>query len=363
MGLYDRHYHRADDEDDRGGSLGRAWRRITEGESFFSWSLPLFTAFGIRVRVHLIFVLLAVAQLIHSAVRRDVIGVGYTAYAIVALFVLVLLHEFGHCFACRRVGGEADEILMWPLGGLASCSPPHRWGASLVTTLGGPAVNAVLVPVLGLAVLALGLGWNALVFNPFDPGAALRTAQVTTHAERCVWWLYYVNLLLLLFNMLLPMYPLDAGRIVQEVLWRRLGYERSMWISVNVGLFLAVAVGLFALLGGGGYLLGVAIFAGITCYQQKRALLFARLEDGGVAAGGFGAAWSDGGASGGGRGADESSRKYRQALRRQQRERQEQAEVDRILAKIAASGLNSLTRRERRALRRATERKRGGAVT
>ena len=53
-------------------------------------------------------------------------------------------------------------------------------------------------------------------------------------------------------------------------------------------------------------------------------------------------------------------RKYKEALKQQQREQHDQAEVDRILAKIAATGMDSLSRAERRALQRATESKRRG---
>ena len=41
----------------------------------------------------------------------------------------VLLHEFGHVAACRSTGGEADEILMWPLGGLAFTRPVNDFKA------------------------------------------------------------------------------------------------------------------------------------------------------------------------------------------------------------------------------------------
>ena len=46
-----------------------------------------------------------------------------------ALFLIVLMHEFGHSLACRSVGGRADRILLWPLGGAAFVKPPHRPGA------------------------------------------------------------------------------------------------------------------------------------------------------------------------------------------------------------------------------------------
>ncbi|MCH7765652.1 MAG: M50 family metallopeptidase [Acidobacteria bacterium] len=55
------------------------------------------------------------------------------------LFVVVLVHEFGHCFGARYTGGEADEILIWPLGGLAYASPPHNAKAHMITTVAGPA--------------------------------------------------------------------------------------------------------------------------------------------------------------------------------------------------------------------------------
>ena len=49
-----------------------------------------------------------------------------------SLFVIVLLHEFGHAIACRQVGGIANEIVLWPLGGIAFVQPPARPGALVV---------------------------------------------------------------------------------------------------------------------------------------------------------------------------------------------------------------------------------------
>ena len=48
-----------------------------------------------------------------------------------ALFFIVTLHEFGHALACRSVGGKADQIVLWPLGGVAYVDPPQRPGATL----------------------------------------------------------------------------------------------------------------------------------------------------------------------------------------------------------------------------------------
>src|SRR5207247_4385868 len=65
-----------------------------------------------------------------------------------SLFVIVLLHEFGHALACRQVGGQAHRIVLWPLGGVAFVSPPPRPGATLWSIAAGPLVPAAIEPVL-----------------------------------------------------------------------------------------------------------------------------------------------------------------------------------------------------------------------
>src|SRR5689334_8306909 len=116
MGFNDRRY------DDGEGRFRRALRQT---KRFFGWSLPLFTVprwvpwvRGIHVRIHILYILVAISELL-GALRQDAIGFQYALAMMGTLLVLVLLHEFGHCAACRLVGGQADEILMWPLGGLA----------------------------------------------------------------------------------------------------------------------------------------------------------------------------------------------------------------------------------------------------
>src|SRR3974377_2214102 len=43
-----------------------------------------------------------------------------------ALFSIVLLHEFGHALACRQVGGQANQIVLRPLGGAGFVAHPPR---------------------------------------------------------------------------------------------------------------------------------------------------------------------------------------------------------------------------------------------
>src|SRR3954468_2776303 len=103
MGWEDRPYYR-----DRGGSgsLSNPLMWLLTG------SVPLFTAFGIRVRAHASLLLMIVLVLLFG------LGQGFTwqdrVQSMSILFGIILLHEFGHCFAAPSVGGEANDILMWP---------------------------------------------------------------------------------------------------------------------------------------------------------------------------------------------------------------------------------------------------------
>jgi stage IV sporulation protein FB len=337
----------------------RGLRRVFgEGENPLTWSLPLYTAFGIRVRIHLFFVIWIVVELLQSMARSN-IGWQFTGLGIAALFGLVLLHEYGHCYACRRVGGTADQILLWPLGGLASCLPPYGWKPDLITTVGGPAVNLVLWPLFGTLLAVLIPAGNiipALFFNPFDPAQGLGEVRLTDGTQPmwlyAIWWLYYTNAVLFLFNVLVPMYPMDSGRILHALLWSRLGDRRALAITINVGFVVAVILFIVGMTGGNGLLMGLALFGGITCWLEKRRLA---MMDPVVGAYDFERGYQSLPRE------DETAkeRKAKAAERRRKEQEKEQAELDRILAKIAGSGMNSLTGAEKKWLQRATERRRG----
>lgn len=338
---------------------GNSWfRRVFfRGDDPMRWGIPLFRLRGILVQVGWLFIIFAGLELITGSLKGGFVP---AALAMGSLFVLVLLHEFGHCFACRWVEGEADEILMWPLGGLAFCRPPHNWKAEFITVAGGPGVNLVLVPILGVVTQLVWDGHARLIFNPFQPGlvvnefatAASLTGQsnLQLYSKMYVWWLYYTNLVLLAFNVLLPMFPMDGGRLLQTLLWRSMGYRRSMSIAVNVGLVAAVVLAMIGISSDSGRTIGIAIFGGLTCWNERRRLT-ATDE---IAAESYGAHLGQGAEE-----AEEDSPSQRKADKAAEQALREQEEVDRILAKIKSSGMGSLSRKERRTLQGATKRRRG----
>src|SRR5207248_9951886 len=94
------------------------------------WSFPLpGRPFGITVKVHLLFPIVAVGLIVRTAFQQGAVpGVWQDAtWVMIVLLLSVLLHEFGHCAGARLVYGDAAEILIWPLGGLASIDVPTAW--------------------------------------------------------------------------------------------------------------------------------------------------------------------------------------------------------------------------------------------
>jgi Zn-dependent protease len=175
------------------------------------------------------------------------------------LFLIVTLHEFGHSLACRQVGGEADHIVLWPLGGVAYVRPPQRPGATLWSLAAGPLVNVALIPVLlGLGLLNYAVGLATAV-----PDGAL-----LIHA------LWYINVFLLAFN-LLPIYPLDGGQILRSLLWFGLGRANSLTVATVIGFLGVLGLVGFAFLAGSAWMGILAAFIAMNCwrgFQQARML-------------------------------------------------------------------------------------------
>jgi Zn-dependent protease len=188
----------------------------------------LFRFAGIQVYLHFTWFLVAVFQVTQFAGRYS--SPIWAVLEYVGLFVIVLLHEFGHALACRQTGGVADRIVLWPLGGIAFVNPPPRPGAYLWSIAAGPLVNVVLFPVLSLALSVAEAQW-----------------RMSNHdAYLLIFWLWYINNGLLIFN-LLPIYPLDGGQIVRGLLWFVVGRIRSLKIASMIGFAGAILLVLLAI--------------------------------------------------------------------------------------------------------------------
>ena len=193
-------------------------------------SFHLFRLAGIDVHLHWSWFLVAIYQI---SSRPDYYSSPvWKVLEYLALFVIVLMHEFGHALACRQVGGSSDQIVLWPLGGVAYVNAPQRPGATLWSIAAGPLVNVALVPVF------LGLWW---LDHANNWAHQLPDFHVFLHS------LMVINAVLLIFN-LLPVYPLDGGQILRSLLWYPLGKARSLQVATVIGFL------------GGAALVGLAVW-------------------------------------------------------------------------------------------------------
>jgi Zn-dependent protease len=186
-------------------------------------SFRLFRIAGIDLYLHWSWFIVAMYEI--SSRTSGYSSPLWNALEYLTLFGIVLLHEMGHALACRQVGGEANLIVLWPLGGVAYVSPPARPGATLWSIAAGPLVNVALVPVLYL------LGR----LHPTTGGLADVPDDVFMYFKA----IRNINYMLLGFN-LLPIYPLDGGQIVRSLLWFVIGRAHSLLVASILG-FVGVA--------------------------------------------------------------------------------------------------------------------------
>jgi Zn-dependent protease len=344
-----------------------------------SWSFPIGRVFGIQIRVHVLLPLVFLGLLLRAAFQKDVIPGSWLDLFIVLglIFGSVLLHEFGHCFAARWVEGDANEVLLWPLGGLAYCDVPHTPRANFITVLCGPLVNLALC--LACAVFIIGLSdptlrptWNPLWY-PLRQNEAGEILMYTWSGDRHmtanpVWLilarLFWVNWILFLFNMVLVAYPMDAARLLQCSLWKYVGYQKATMITVMVGFVMAIIVGIVAIATNEllpGFL---ALFIYVSCRHQWIVLEMGAEDSpfGYDFSQGYTSLERDQPAAAPPRRRPSWFQRWRQRrtqlkMQRQQEQREaEERRLDELLEKVQRSGLAALTDEERRFLKRASDR-------
>jgi Zn-dependent protease len=220
-------------------------------------SIHLFRIKGIDVYLNWTWFLVALFEI--QARKGRYSSVLWNVMEYLALFAIVLTHEFGHALACRSVGGTADKIMLWPLGGVAYVNPPQRPGATLWSIAAGPLVNVALAPVLWLAS-TIAAGGQGQDFHAL------------------LWEVFKINLGLLIFN-ILPIYPLDGGQILRSLLWFPFGRARSLLIASVLGFFGVAGFVLLALWEQSIWLGLIAAYAGMNCWNGfKTARALGNLE-------------------------------------------------------------------------------------
>lgn len=202
------------------------------------WSFPLGTWLSTRVRMSVFFPLILLVLCFRLGVQLGLI-------TSLVLFVSVLVHEFAHVLAARYTGGGGDEILVWPLGGLAYVHPANTYGSVVLTAAAAPLANLVLCGASVLGVLQnRAEGFLAEALNPFVMPNLAFESQVVADLLVVV---FVVNWVLFLVN-LIPIYPLDGGQILQATLYEHLGHAHGAELYAKIGTVCAVLLMVVGLL-------------------------------------------------------------------------------------------------------------------
>jgi len=196
------------------------------------WSLNLGKIFGINVLVHFTFVLIFVYVGYYNYQEfHSISQLAYICLVVFLSFICVLMHEFGHALAARKVGIKTRQILILPIGGMAQIeNMPENPKDELFVTICGPLVN------LGIII----------IFLPFALiNHSLQEVFFINQFGDIIPDIIHVNIILFVFN-LIPAYPMDGGRILRALLAFKLKYIQATLIASRVGQ--ALAISLFAYL-------------------------------------------------------------------------------------------------------------------
>ena len=222
----------------------------------WQWKLGRFA--GVDVYVHATFLLLigwvGYSHWLENQNWGEVlIGILF----ILALFLCVVLHEYGHALTARRYGIKTRDITLYPIGGVARLERmPEKPIEELWVALMGPAVNVVIAAILFVYLY---------VTNSLVPFTTLTVAS-GSFAERMM----IVNIWLVLFN-LIPAFPMDGGRVLRALLAMRMDFVRATQIAATIGQGLAFVLGFIGLFSNP-FLLFIAFFVWIGASQEAGAV-------------------------------------------------------------------------------------------
>lgn len=238
-------------------------QRSGQSEPAIPGSLFSLRLFGVPVRFHFTFVLLAVFLI---AVGMEGPSGAEAAIYVLSLFGCILLHELGHALVARRYGIRTHEIVLFPIGGVARLERNPKAREELWIALAGPMVNLAIAAILVGAAAAMSgsIDWQSV----FSRKSGSMMGQVAAG-----------NIVLALFN-LLPAFPMDGGRVLRSVLALRMSEDQATEKAAGAGRALAIVMGLFGLISGNFILVFVAFFVYLGAAQESAAVLGRTLTQG-----------------------------------------------------------------------------------
>jgi Zn-dependent protease len=196
--------------------------------------IPIAKAFNVKIYLDWNFLIFFGGLVLVKTIDSGVISGIAWMLVIAFLFGCIVLHEFGHVFAGRRVGMNFSRITLTMFGGMAAfedktmTAKQEFWMA-----LGGPVVSAIIVGFF------------------YGTAALIDDLSIKEFMQS----LGFMNLYLLLLN-IIPAFPMDGGRLFRSVLGFLTDFERATLIAVWVGRFCCVGLFVYSIYTGN-FMLGI----------------------------------------------------------------------------------------------------------
>jgi hypothetical protein len=311
----------------RGGGAGDY---LSNPAALLSLSVPFGSWFGVRVRLHF-WLLLTILFLLADLFNRAPIPV--VGIQIILLLTALLVHDFGHRIFAQSVGGELNEFMLWPMGGMIFPTVPPGAFTMFVGHIGGIVANLVLA---AGSIILLRVRENAWFIPSLNPLSILDGSMFSgmyfSHDLLTVALVSFaaINSALVLGNFL-PYFWFDGGYLLQSILWPFLGGVAALNVTCIIGMVLAVPM--FALSLANRNILGLVFWAFLfaSSYTARTTMQVADAPESATG-------WR-------------SRRWAKSSNRALTKRRREEQKIDAILAKVSAKGMHSLTWWEKRTLR------------
>ena len=218
--------------------------------------------FGIPVMLHWSFLLLVPFGVYYSqALELTGQEVQWWSLLSVSVVTCILFHEIGHALIAKRYGVETQDIILFPIGGMARLNRlPDKPVQELLVALAGPMMNVLI------AALLFPFFW--FLTRPYLVLHDIPSPEnIDDNFFLFLPLLLFLNLLLAVFN-LIPAFPMDGGRILRALLSIKWGRVKATKVAVVIGLVVAVGLtGLGVWLGRYSYLF-IGFFIAYTAIRE-----------------------------------------------------------------------------------------------
>ncbi len=211
-------------------------------------SFQIAKIFGIPVQLHWSFGLVFV-WVLYLGFREDWgwDSIAWSLMFVLALFVCVVMHEFGHALTARRFGVSTRDIILSPIGGVARLDRlPEKPMQEFYVAIAGPLVNVGIMAALSPYLLLMTADQRLQLMSILNKSNNVFIRDLTP-LDFFFFGLIVLNGTLAAFN-LIPAFPMDGGRVLRALLSLRLGRMRATRIAAYIGQAMALGLLIYGIL-------------------------------------------------------------------------------------------------------------------